>query len=90
MRRIALLLALIGCDAEPPMREYVYANDTARSSPTLGLAVATGDGVAVAIDDCFGRTLPPGGRCMVTVRLADDQATGTLTIGDRTAVVGAD
>lgn len=84
------MLALIGCDADQSvLREYVYANETARPTMTLGLATATGDGIAVAIDDCFGRTLPPGGRCTVTVRLDDERATGTLTLGDRTELVSA-
>jgi type 1 fimbria pilin len=90
MRRIALLFALVGCGAQTTrMRAYVYANDTARPTAALGLATAVGEGIAVAIDDCFGRTLPPGGTCTVTVRLADDQATGMLTIGDRTEPVAA-
>lgn len=90
MRRLALLLALIGCQADTSrMRAYVYANHSAQPTPAMGLATAIGDGIAVAIDGCFGRTLPPGGTCTVTVRLDDDTSTGTLTIGDQTERVSA-
>jgi hypothetical protein len=88
MRALALVALVASC-AMPTggaLRDFTFENGAPRPTPTLGLAAIVGTGLAVAVDECFGRSLSTGDSCKVTLRCARD-AEGTLRVGDWVAAV---